>query len=177
MEQIIEWIESEGGPLLLAPKSKIGDWLGSLSANSASGPTDYERACAVQDEIGLIPIGNDQQAIVLGDEPDRTTLLARTIDELLIIRWRWAESEKSLLSALSSALGLDAMSFNTKGTFTAQAEEYLLFDSAYSGAEITRNLTVELQAGTYSLETVLFNPSKNTCALIHRMRLINSENA
>jgi len=172
----IEWIESGGGPLLLAPRSSIKSWSGTLPTELQGNLTDYARACAVRDELGVITIGA-KQALVLGDEPDRTALILQRTGELLILRWRWADSEESLLSAVLSSPGLSGMHFSPAGTLTALAEEYLLFDSACSGSAVTHSLSVELDAGTFTLGTAIFEPNKNTCALIHRMTTVRREPA
>jgi hypothetical protein len=69
-----EWIESAGGPLLLAPRSSLKVWCGSERGNDPQ--SDYARAYAIDEEIGTISIG-EKSALVLGDEPDRTTLMPR----------------------------------------------------------------------------------------------------
>ena len=82
----VEWIESAGGPLLLAPRSSIRDWLGVDGSKVAGLQTDYERACSIQAEIGIIPVGS-RSAVVLGDEPDRTALLpVKSSSEVLMER-------------------------------------------------------------------------------------------
>jgi hypothetical protein len=107
------------------------------------------------------------QAVVLGDEPDRTALFEDSSD-ILILRWRWAESEESLLLALHS--DLSRLSFARSGKFSTIAGEHLLFDSAYAGVDIAKSLGVRLNASEYTLETIKFNPSKHVCAIIHRLR-------
>jgi hypothetical protein len=97
MTQLLQWIESAGGPLLFASRAVIESWHGIRA--SAGSVTDYERTCAVTEEIGVIQIGS-AQALVLGDEPDRCALVSRSPTYILMVRWRWAESEESLLAAL-----------------------------------------------------------------------------
>jgi hypothetical protein len=154
--------------LLLAPKSSIGAWLGVLPTNSPGQPSDYARACEVQDEIGVIQVGEDQ-AIVLGDEPDRTTLVRQSGNEVFILRWRWAASEQSLLSALFFSLGRNAIPFRPAGTFLARTAEYLLFDSASPGLDVASSLSVAFRAGIYELGTAMFKPDGSTFALVHRL--------
>lgn len=168
MEQHLEWIESGGGPLLFAPRSVVAQWHGN-TPSTPGAVTDYQRACAVTDEIDVIYIGASQ-ALVLGDEPDRTSLIARSPNSVLILRWRWAKSEQSLLSALNPG-EIDRLSSKEDGAFNALADEYLLFDSAYSGAEITRALRVSMVGGVYSFDTFEFRPDADTCALVHRLRM------
>jgi hypothetical protein len=168
MKQPLEWIESEGGPLLFAPSSIVHDWHGSEPSTSG-GLTDYQRACAVSDEIDVLRIGAGE-ALVLGDEPDRSALIARSPSSVLIVRWRWARSEESLLSALNLEK-IDRLPSGNEKVFRALADQYLLFDSACSGAEIVNALRAELKAGPCSFDTLDFRPNAGTCVLIHRLRV------
>lgn len=163
----IQWIESDGGPLLLASKRAVQEWTGVHAANNINGVTDYERACAVQEEIDVIPI-RSMWGVVLGDEPDRTGLF-QGLSDLLLVRWRWAESEDSLLSVVR--LAIDRLQFVASGIFTTQPGEHVLFDSACSASEIVKSINFILTSNKYYLETALLQPDKNICALIHRLRV------
>jgi len=166
----VNWIESGGGPLLFAPRSSIKDWFGAATSKVAGSQTDYARACSIEAEIGIISIGN-RSAVVLGDEPDRTALVpGRSAAEVLMVRWRWAESEESLLSGLLAEHAADALSFVPAGRLATSAEEYLLFDAACSGAQIDKYLSASLQAGSYAIETATFKPDRATFALVHRLK-------
>lgn len=90
------WVESAGGPLLVAPRSELTEWGGSTD-NDGSVETwgDYGWACTVEGYIGLVRIGS-RQALVLGDEPAPTTYLPT---ERLFLRWAAAYSESELLVA------------------------------------------------------------------------------
>jgi Immunity protein 21 len=166
----VEWIESAGGPLLLAPRSSLNDWLGADGSRRAGSQTDYARVCSIGDEIAVIAIGK-RSAVLLGDEPDRTALVAgHSASQVLIVRWRWAESEESLLSGLLAAVAAGTLPFVSAGQLATTAEEYLLFDSACSGAQLDNYLSASLQAGSYLLETAIFKPDSATFALVHCLK-------
>ena len=167
-----EWIESGGGPLLFAPQRVLADWHGNRQLKDRVGLTDCARACAVKDEVGVIQIGATQ-ALVLGDEPDRTSLIVYSSSDLMICRWRWADSEASLLESLDTA-GVRQLPFTQKGSFDALSDQYHLFDSAYSGDEVPRSLVAKLDARSYLFDSIDFRPSKNICALVHRIRAMTS---
>lgn len=167
-----EWIESGGGPLLFAPQRALVDWHGNRQQKDQVGVTDYARACAVKDEVGVVSIGASQ-ALVLGDEPDRTSLIVYSTSDLMICRWRWAESEASLMESLDTA-GVRRLPFTQKGHFEAISDQYHLFDSAYSGDEVPRSLIAKLDARSYLFDSIDFRPNKNIYALIHRIRAMTS---
>lgn len=166
----VEWIESAGGPLLLAPRSSLKDWHGIGDSGCSDAQSDYARACGIEDEIGVILVGN-QSALVLGDEPDRTALIpVQATPEVLMVRWRWAASEESLLSGLLAAHTAGALQFTSSDQLPTSSGEYVLFDSACSGAQLDRYLSVSLRAGSYLVETTSFKPDRETFALVHRLK-------
>jgi len=115
--------------------------------------------------MGVIAVESGQ-AVVLGDEPDRTAILLED-GNTLILRWRWAESEAELLSAMRD--GLKDVRFTESGRFSTKAGRHLLFDSACAGSEIAQSVAVELDANEFFLETAYFDPTKSLCAVIHRL--------
>ncbi|OAG66818.1 hypothetical protein A7D17_03570 [Xanthomonas floridensis] len=127
------------------------------------------RACAIDDELGLVTAGWGD-ALVLGDEPDRTSLLERD-GTVFLVRWRWAPSEDALLSALYSAL--TTLEFAALGMFSTRPGVHVLFDSALPGAHVDADksnaLAVSLAVPRLSLASAAFQPSSNICALVHRL--------
>jgi hypothetical protein len=162
----LDWIESEGGPLMLAPRSALVDWHGILS--TAGSKTDYDRACDIEDEIGVISIMG-KAAIVLGDMPNRTALLCLG-KEIIVLRWQWAPSEEALLSAVFAATGFRSLQFSRNCSILAWAEDYWLFDSGVPGDEVSEHLHVRMEAENYLIETAYLKQNRDVCAVIHRLR-------
>ena len=162
----ISWIQFDGGPLLLAPRSRVRDWGGIGSGSDA--PSDYDRACAMDDEIGGISIG-DRSAVVLGDEPDRTALVGGGADDVFLIRWKYARSEQSLVGALFADNLIRRLPYVPAGWIATDGEEYVLFSPAYDGSDIGPHLSVVLRAGRYFMGTAKFEPNSETSAVIHRL--------
>lgn len=144
----------------------VAQWRGVESVDDIDRQTDYERACAVHDEIGTIALGGGQ-AVVFGDKPDRTAMFVHGHD-LIVVRWRWANSEDELVSALMGFI--DRLDFCHPGTFSTVAGPHRLFDSACSGDDIAQSTRVVLEAGDYELETAHFAPADSMNALVHRLR-------
>ncbi|MFB7025629.1 MULTISPECIES: Imm21 family immunity protein [unclassified Streptomyces] len=93
--------ESMGGPLIVVPVSALASWGGctkdGLMAGGATAPDDYDRACAVDDLAGVIPIDeNGAQALVLADEPANSCYLPQ---HRAFLRWLAADSEAGLRAA------------------------------------------------------------------------------
>lgn len=162
----LKWIESAGGPLVVMAESEAVNWKGLGPSTSVPSTTDYDRACDVHDEIGIISLGV-ALVIVLGDEPDRTAVLPSD-DAIFILRWRWALSEQSLLFGLFPEI--DRLKFDETEVYSATPGRHLLFDSACDGSEPVDCLSVVLDATQYVIGTALFEPDTSTCVLVHRLR-------
>src|SRR5260370_41091178 len=81
----LQWMQSNGGPLLLVSGEPLPSWEGTefpsdgrqieaqFRWNGQAAPaTGYDRACDVKEYVGLLTIGVGQ-GLVLGDEPLSTT--------------------------------------------------------------------------------------------------------
>lgn len=144
------WVESAGGPLLVAPRSELTHWGGSTDND---GPVetwgDYGRACTVEGYIGLVAIGA-QQALVLGDEPAPTTYLPT---ERLFLRWAASYSESELVAAATRAVHGQIQWDEEEDVVWEVREPAVLFDAALPGSEIEpdNHLVVELEPGSYRI--------------------------
>lgn len=93
----VEWMESSGGPLIVVSDAALPSWCGS---DSAEPEADYDRACDIDDRIGLIPVGGEAALVHAGD-PASTAFLP---ERGLFVRWCAAESEAELLESVGKAL-------------------------------------------------------------------------
>jgi hypothetical protein len=164
----VEWIESSGGPLVFAPASVARAWKG-VALPADNGPSDYDKACAVADDLGVIT-HDGAQVLVLGGEPDRTALI-QSPGMITLVRWRWAVSEAALLASLRRKQRRSPVA-GPSGSFMAKSEAYVLFDSSLDTTEIPRSPSVPLRAGTYSFDTIEHRPDRETCAVLHHIYAI-----
>ena len=159
------WVESTGGPLLVAPRSELIAWGGSTDGD---GPAetwgDYGRACMVEGYIGLVGIGS-QQALVLGDEPAPTTYLPA---QGLFLRWAAAYSESELVAAAEQAVHGriqwaedEDLSWDVRGPV-------VLFDASRPGTdmELANHLVVDLEPGRYRVRATSVTDDGNWMILI-----------
>lgn len=173
-----QWVQSNGGPLLLLARSLLPEWGGSLRGTTGmdaefrwrgEGPaTDYDRACDIKDYTGLIPVGSGH-ALVLGDEPLMTCWWPSSKDGGLLVRWVCADSEPFL----QNPQGLVGIRFTTTPHVLHAVEgEHRLFDSALPGTDVSPNnaLLVELEPGSYEVATGQFTPDSRTELLLHRLQ-------
>lgn len=117
------WVESSGGPLVVIPAAHAIQWQGIESA-------DYDDACEIDDYSGLI-IRKWGIAIVLGDEPLRTTAIECN-SEIRIARWKYAPDTKSLVELAERRLVSPPVE---SLRVDARAGRYRLLDSAAVGRD------------------------------------------
>ncbi|RSS79941.1 Imm21 family immunity protein [Streptomyces sp. WAC06614] len=131
------WVESMGGPLIVVPVSALASWGGctesGVMAGDATTPDDYDRACAVEDLAGVIPVGeNGSQALVLADEPATSCYLPEL---RTFLRWLAADSEGELSAAADAALADPATVWEECGTWVSDGPAVLM-DSAEAGSDL-----------------------------------------
>ena len=142
------WIESAGGPLVLIPRLHVSEW-GGASLDTPMVGDDYERACAITDYIGGIPVG-DGTALVLGDTPDRTTVIDSEFG-IALLRWGFADSADEWLEVARSTLG--EAEVVEEMTYRVTESAHLLIDSAWAGADYEEFLEFSLPKGYHSVST------------------------
>ncbi|MFE3159319.1 Imm21 family immunity protein [Streptomyces sp. NPDC059221] len=132
------WVESMGGPLIVVPVSALASWGGctaesGLVMGDATAPDDYDRACAVDDLAGVIPLDeNGVQALVLADEPATSCYLPQ---QRAFLRWLAAESEAGLRAAADAVLADPATVWEECGTWVSDGPAVLM-DSAEAGSDL-----------------------------------------
>ncbi|MET9499440.1 Imm21 family immunity protein [Streptomyces sp. NPDC006552] len=126
-----------GGPLIVVPVSALASWGGctesGLMAGDATAPDDYDRACAVDDLAGVIPIDeNGAQGLVLADDPATSCYLPHY---RAFLRRRVADSEAGLRAATDTVLADPATVWEECGTWASDGPAVLM-DSAVAGSDL-----------------------------------------
>lgn len=129
-------------------------------------PNDYDRACAVTGYLGKIPVGYGE-ALVLGQEPLRTTWISRSSNEGFLIRWVYAEDEASVFRSLERLpQNVDCLE---RLTISFGTREQVLFDASCPGGSLEDRLSLSLTPGQYEVTAVLYRPDEETALLLHRL--------
>ncbi len=191
----LQWMQSNGGPLLLVPGEHLLSWGGlapppdgrhieaQFRWNGQDAPaTDYDRACDVTGWLGLLTIGAGQ-GLVLGGEPDGTAWQASVAsgesaeDDTsgILIRWVYANSEAEVIDALTH---VPETTWRDDGLLLSVGREPLyLLDAAYAGGELEGDdhLTIHLPPGRYSIATAEYEPDSQTSLLLHQLTRMSSD--
>jgi hypothetical protein len=179
-ELISKWVTCDGGPLLLVAKEHLCAWEGvaNPSANrkvetrfrwNPEGPaTDYDRACDVDDYLGLIDVGYGK-GLVLGQEPFMTTWLPQN-DGGVLVRWVFAEDEEKVLTTASS---IPNESYQDSGLSFVVGDSSLVLLAACESSkdQIYPRLEFEVTRGQYRILTTHYDADENTSLLCHRLKL------
>jgi hypothetical protein len=164
----MKWIESTGGPLILATVRNTAKWLGIDGNSGFLHPTDYQSACENDGEISLLE-GDSYTVIVIGDEPDRTAIYQQTLTEFQIVRWKFANSERDIVTHLPVT---DADHSKESLVVIFDDEEICLTDSSSPLAENDQIIQINVQPGKYAVGTQLIAPNAPTCFLVHSFRWV-----
>lgn len=160
------WISSKGGPLVLMHRSQLRTWHGAFGKgrDSHGFATDYDWACSVEDEVAVYEVS--PSILVLGDEPDATSL--REIDgDVVLVRWRAAPSSEAMEAALLREIS--GLTSTTAGRFATHAGEHVLFDSADVGWDASPTLVVTLDGTSYDVASATLTDAEGVSALLHRL--------
>jgi hypothetical protein len=166
-ENSLQWIASAGGPLLLLEEHLLSYWRGfNLPKNNPEFVTDYDRACEIDDYIGIIGIDSGY-GLVLGDDPCETAWFQfPEIQNGLLVRWIFAENEPAVIDALNNLQEADWQKTGVK--MHLSNGKLILFDSACEGTNLDEKLQIEISKGWYEVETLLYEPNKQTSLILHR---------
>lgn len=158
----VEWVESGGGPLIAIPEVVLPFWAG---ADGDELSSDYDRACEVDGQIGLLPVG-DTRALVLGDDPASTAFLP---EHGMFVRWCAADSEAALLARVPQAL--DVAEWEPEVQWDVPGP-VVLFDAAWPGNESVRtdHLRVSLEPGRYTVRAAYVEPGPEIWVGLVQMR-------
>ncbi|MGW1539197.1 Imm21 family immunity protein [Streptomyces sp. NPDC002309] len=134
----LTWVESMGGPLIVVPVSVLHQWSGctedGIIVGGTDQPDDYDRACAVEECVEVISLGDAESAtaLVLGDEPATTCYLP---EQRAFVRWLGANSEAELVAAAGAVLSDEATLWEECGVWETDGPAVLM-DSAEAGEDL-----------------------------------------
>ena len=167
----MDWVRSAGGPLICVETNKKGLWGGTSRLTTASpyAKTDYDRACRLPNYTSVVPLATGCALVLAGAGPADTSVWRAVSGITLIVQVLCSEAdvnEKAYLASLNETLFLDAIACVE---FPVESEELVLFDSSEPGDDIRdKSISFRISPGTYRILTQKFDPSPDTCFLLHK---------
>jgi hypothetical protein len=132
--------------------------------------TDYDRACDVEDWLGLINVGEGKAIVLGGDETATTWLDLIESQEGMLIRWIYADSDEDIINRAKTL-------HNEPGKeevfeFKVGNSDLILFPAAESGSyKVSPRMKFNLSNGTYKISTIEYE-DEQTSVVCHRFRKI-----
>ncbi len=175
-----EWVMCDGGPLLLLPEKHLAAWEGAaqpsdgriVEASSRYSPgslaTDYDRACNVEELLGLIDVA-EGQGVVFGDEPLSTTWLnSAKEDGGMFVRWVYAENEADIIQFSKNIP--DSVFIDASVSISVENSYLILFAACEASNDIIYpRLKISLPNGRYAFSTADVS-DEQTSTICHRLR-------
>jgi len=177
MVEQFRWIDTVGGPHILAPVESLANWRG-IEGFAELGPddtSDYARACKVKDWLGKIPSGANSEVVVLSGDVGAVAWFPNADgDGGLLVQWLGCDSEDAILVLLSDWEALfpeDRVFAGALKFDTGQSGTLMLFDATERGSEIaSSNLKLDLPPGHYEIRAALFE-TDNCEVVLRQVRL------
>jgi hypothetical protein len=151
MPELLNWIDTTGGPHVLIPKELVVHWkgvIGWFDNASLQDQSDYARACRVSGWLGLVPCGAGS-AVVLSGDVGRMAWLPE-IQSLVL--WIAGDGENYILDVARNGRLLGALS-------GANTEE-LTFSTGPSGTMHLFDSSLSAEASTPNGQTIVFPPGQ-----------------
>jgi hypothetical protein len=152
----MEWIKSNGGPLLLIEKSYAPLWGGIDFSSGAEetaaqfGITDYDRACRRKTFLTCLKVaGHD--AAVLG-MPFFTAVWQRNPDDVWIIAVQYRDPDVDIHNLMGRMESKGLLDPSETDVITLDGGDIMVFDSAYPGSEVPESITLRVSPGRYGIE-------------------------
>ena len=162
----MNWIESAGGPLIMIEDLLIDYWSGVFSPGQEQSITDYDRAGLIDEYLELIKVGNGE-AIILNDEPLPTSHIISPQNNLIIVRWAWANSDDEVIEHLNNLKTKYIKEIAPVIDFKFKSNSISIFDSACNCPEEDNCINLNLIPGIYKIFTKEYKPNKETSLILH----------
>jgi hypothetical protein len=174
------WLDTDAGYLILMPAAVRVEWSGiepprdgrevvaRFRSNGPDDPaTDYDRACDVDDYIGILDVASSW-GIVLGQEPMPTTWQSLRDGSVLIARLYTSE-----IGTPSRLPDTGSLEWTTVGFIDSDGTPAVLFDSTEVGWEepVFPSLDIAVPAGRYAVEHATFSNDEMELWLVRLRRL------
>ncbi len=157
-----KWLSSSGGPLVIMDENTAKRWTGSLGPHA-----DYDVCCQTIDYAEKRRM-HDSNVLILGDEPLQAAVA--TADNLiLIVRWKWAESETDVQRAIN-AFDFSLASYEEKFDIEWANTNLVIFDAANTYAH-KEAISFKANSLLNEVRTLIVSPTPDMSLLIHTLQV------
>jgi hypothetical protein len=164
-----DWVVCDGGPHLLLPTELVPIWEGvrepssgrvvharfRSSRNKSAPATDYDLACDVEGELGIIPVGAGFGLVIGLAVPSSTWIpLTQHCGGFVVVPMYWSSATAYRDGRADVAMTefVENDFVTTEFVMTTQSGSFTLFAACDSGPGwIYSKVAISLAAGTYSV--------------------------
>jgi Immunity protein 21 len=161
----LNWINSSGGPLVCCGTSLARKWRGTNGSSADDSASDYDRACEVNDYIGIADSA-DQSVLILGDEPLMSCFYMSS-SGLLVLRWVSC-SVKNNIEEIISTLPLKLPIIELSKILEIKDDNLQIFDASSCIDEGAPTLHAKIIPGLYEITVEEFKLDGSYEFLVHR---------
>jgi hypothetical protein len=172
------WVDSNGGPTLLIEETFVKSWEGSeipsngrvVEAEFRWGldvATDYDRACDIEDWLGVLDVGEGNALVFSGFPTISTWVPLIEREEGIIVRWIAADNEAQIIEKAKSLIKDKSDDYIE---FEVGNAELILMPAveSWKDNQFTR-LKISLASGIYKVST-LYHESEHVFVACHHFR-------
>jgi hypothetical protein len=173
------WVETLGGPHLVLPEAHADAWEGNAAPSKgrviqatfrcdpSSPATDYDRACSIDDWLGVIPVGDGQALVLSGDDTSAAYFCMGTGKDYLL-RWLYAPSETDLLDYFYNVC--ERLEPEKEDEFQHSGGKIFLMDSVDAvGSWATPPSAFVMPRGRYRVLTS-YSESEEVYIIVHKLK-------
>jgi immunity protein 21 of polymorphic toxin system len=185
LEPELQWVCCDGGPHLLLPAQFVGGWEGTsppsgarivdarfrYTMDPASPATDYDLACDVEGELGLIPVGGGEGLVIDDDVPMSTWVPAPDgLGGDLVVWVSGPERGDEWVIRVCREAPLHLLQ-DTGLTLSVGDGGLFLFPACDSAPEwVYGFIRISLPPGRYRVLTVEYEQDSEGCLRLHRLQ-------
>ncbi len=183
----LRWVECDAGPHILLEKRLIASWEGvnkprngrivnaKFRYREESDPaTDYDRACDIEDYIGLILVGDGNGLVIADDVPRSTWIPAYDQKGGYLVILNYLEEGTSDTTIINTIREAEEECFEpTDLKFTVQDNTLYLFAACDNEPNWVYGFSeIKIEPGTYTIDTIERHNFGNCSFRVHRFRKI-----
>ena len=161
---------ADGGPHIVIPESLLKSWTGASNLVDILDPkTDYGRACAVSQPMGMLTVA-DGQALVLAGSPPMSAWRplpdGRGVDVFVLESWNDQNLDALIKRAIAATP--DEKMTDTGVSWKIDADNLMLMFAGESGAGNSSAygiLPMKITRGTYSIFKMQYDEAKGSVSI------------
>ena len=165
---ILNWIECDGGPHILLEKHLVEKW------EAVNCSSHYDKACEIDDYIGLLPVGDGYGIVISEDVPRSTWIEANDKKGGYLVVLNYVEENIDENTIIQNIKGIDENLFEPSGLQVSIKDHSLFLFAAcdYGPDWIYSYSDISIEPGKYAIDSVERYTFGDCSFRVHRLKPI-----